>query len=110
MPAHRNLTPEEIATLPPKPKPGTKATQWQPILDEIASGEYVAIAVENPSQLKGYRIGLARVARARMGMKLEFRAVGNELVAFKSEDQDEEQGEETSGTRTPRQSRKKSGG
>lgn len=110
LPPHRTLSPAEIAKLPPKPKPGAKATEWQPILDEIASGDYVAIPVETPKQLKGYRIGLARVAKARMGMTLEFRDLGHELVVFKSDDQDEEHSEETRSGTPSRQSRKKTAG
>jgi len=84
----RKLTKEEIANLPPKKSPAKSASRWDAVLDAIATGETVAIPVSSAEQLRGYRIGLARVAaRQERKMKLDFRvdSDGSLIASLSSE-------------------------
>jgi hypothetical protein len=85
---YRKLTQEEIATLPAKKNSRRSPSRWDPILDDIAAGETVAIEVSSEKEFRGFRIGLARVAaRAERGMKLDFRVgpAGELVVSLSAE-------------------------
>jgi hypothetical protein len=85
---YRKLTKEEIATLPAKKSPVRSPSRWDPVLDDIAAGETVAIEVTSDKEFRGSRIGLARVAaRPERGMKLDFRkgAEGELVVSLSAE-------------------------
>jgi hypothetical protein len=101
---YRKLTKEEIATLPAKKSPVRSPSRWDPILDDIASGETVAIEVSSDKEFRGSRIGLARVAaRPEREMKLDFRkGAQGELVVSLSAEPFRSQNERSFGARRPR--------
>jgi hypothetical protein len=105
----RKLTREEIAKLPPRRTATRSASQWDEALDAIAAGETIAIEVSSEQQLRGYRIGLARVAaREERKMKLDFReAADGSLVVSLSSEPFHPRNEQSPGPRRARKSAEK---
>jgi hypothetical protein len=73
------LTPDEWEEHAPTKK--VKPSPWDPILMELEQGKIVKLPLEGDQEVRGYRIGIARRARAR-GYAVEFRVVPGGL-AFK---------------------------
>ena len=68
----------------PGPTPKKTTSDWDPVLDEIENGDVISIPIKDDSELRGFRIGIARRAASRQ-LKLEFRATDKALAVRKSD-------------------------
>ena len=68
----------------PSPKPPKPPNPWDELLGAVEAGRIVMIDVPQ-EKLRGVRIGIARTASARHGMKVDFRYEDGHLAIRRSE-------------------------